>query len=242
MKILKHPKTKVPFLSLVVCQHGNEQLGLKIFDALAKIIDRYPGLQLIIANEEAVKINKRCVEQDLNRSYPGNPKGKLEARLAHRLLKEVAGSEYVLDVHTTVSDAGFLTPIFGKRSKQTHSVINNLPSKKIVFIRKTLVKCSLIGNVVGGVSLEFGKEQFSQKSVDLTLKLVEDLYAKTKRAKKEREIFYVSGIIPASTPLPKNAKNFVKVPGKNIYPILLKESAYMGNQGLKGTRKAIVKI
>lgn len=242
MKILKHPDTKIPFLSLVCCQHGNEQLGLKIFDALAKIIHRYPGLQLIIANEEAIKINKRCVEQDLNRSYPGNLNGKLEARLAYRLLKEVAGSEYVLDVHTTVSDAGFLTPIFGKRSKQTHAVINALPSKKIVFIRKALVKCSLIGNVTGGVSLEFGKKQFSQTSIDITLKLIEDLYRGKSHPKKIREIFYIKGIIPASLPLPKNAKNFIKVSGKNLYPVLLKESSYMGNQGLYGSKKAVVKI
>jgi succinylglutamate desuccinylase len=238
MKIIINRKITKPFVSVVCCLHGNEKFGLRIFNALKKQINRYPGLQLIVANEEAIKINKRFVDQDLNRSFPGRPQGNHETKLAYKILKKVFQSDYVLDIHTTVSAAGFLTPIFAKQNKNTQRIINLLPEEKIVMVRQPLANLSLIGNVKNGVSLEFGKKEAKGKpAVKTVMELIENLYAGQTNRPRQRQIFCVNGVIPKETKLPTKAKNFQLVKKYKFYPVLLKDASYIGNQGLKANKK-----
>lgn len=241
MKIYKQPETKTPFLTVVACQHGNEPFGLRVIEALKPKLDSLPGLQLIIANEEALAINERGTEGDLNRSYPGDPNGNHESRLAHELLGLVKDSQYVLDIHTSVSSCGFLVPIIAERNERTDRIINHLPSANIVTVQKPLADTSLIGNVQGGLSLEFQESLTGDsKAVNLTLQLIEQLYTDAQAPKRERQLFTVTGILPKELQLPETAKDFELVPELNLYPVLLKDASYMGNQGLKATKKETV--
>ena len=49
--------------------HGNEMLGIDLVKSLQE--NPLENIDSVLANEEAIKINKRFVEQDLNRSFPG---------------------------------------------------------------------------------------------------------------------------------------------------------------------------
>lgn len=238
MKTLSNKLTKNPFISVICCLHGNEKFGLRVFQALKKQINLYPNLQLIIANEEAIKINKRFVEQDLNRSFPGQPQGNHETKLADKILKKIQKSHYVLDVHTTISKTGFLTPIFAKRNKNINRIINLLPSENIIFIQPPLADLSLIGNVENGLSLEFSKEETKgKKAIETIKKLIGNLYAKQINKPIKRQLFFVNGTISKEIKIPKNAKNFQLIKKHKIYPFLLKESSYKNNQGLKADKK-----
>ena len=48
--------------------HGNEMLGIDLVKSLQE--DPLENIDSVLANEEAIKVNKRFVKQDLNRSFP----------------------------------------------------------------------------------------------------------------------------------------------------------------------------
>lgn len=237
MIIYQQQNISSPFISLVVCQHGNEPFGLEIIKALKPRLDEFPGLQLVIANEEALAVNKRGVEGDLNRSFPGGQTGNHESCLAHNLLNQIRDSKYVLDVHTSVSSCGFLVPIISELNSGTKRLINLLRAERIVHVQKPLSTKSLIGNVEAGLSLEFQKSLANQTAVELTTKLIEHLYADHHISPSPRQVFNVTGVLEKDLKLPSTAQDFELIETLGIYPILLKDPNYMGNQGLMATKK-----
>ncbi|WP_266078563.1 M14 family metallopeptidase [Haladaptatus caseinilyticus] len=93
-----------PELAVVACLHGNEPCGKT---AIERVLAENPAFErpvrFIIANEEAVKEHVRSIDEDLNRSFPGDPDGSThESRLAAELLSQVHGCD-VLDLHSTRS-------------------------------------------------------------------------------------------------------------------------------------------
>lgn len=243
MKILKNSKSSQPYITVVCCQHGNEQFGLNVFDLLQDYIDSIPGLQIIVANEEAVAINKRCVEEDLNRSYPGDPNGSLESRLACKLMEAIQGSRYVLDIHTSVSSCGFLVPIIADKNEHALHVLNLLDTPNIIAVEKPLANKALIGNISGAVSLEFQKDLVGpERALNVMKDLVLGLSKNKKKKPQTRNMFTASGILPKELILPEGAKDYEYIPDLGIYPLILKDPSYMGNQGLKGTKKEVLEI
>ena len=242
MKLYQSSPTHKPFLSIVACQHGNEPFGCEIVEALRPRLEEFPGLQLIIANEEALAIDQRGVEGDLNRSYPGDQVGNHESRLAHTLLSHVQGTRYLFDVHTSVSSCGFLVPIVAELTQDTQRIINLLPSPRIVCVERPLSPTALIGNVNAGISLEFQKSLADQSAIELTTKLVEDLYDCRQAPTRARDVFLVTGILEADLTLPDTARDFELVEELGLYPVLLKDPSYIGNQGLKATEKIQMRI
>lgn len=90
--------------------HGNEPLGL----AVVRLFQEYPvdGIDVLIANEKAVKANTRFTEQDLNRSFPGDTSAGVYERVrANEILEIAKGYDIVLDFHNTgcpENDCGFV--------------------------------------------------------------------------------------------------------------------------------------
>lgn len=242
MKIFQHPTSKKQFLTIVACQHGNEPFGLEVIHALKPRLNEFPGLQLIIANEEALSINKRGVDGDLNRSYPGDPKGNHETRLAHELLERVKESTYLLDIHTSVSSCGFLVPIVTQINSRTQTLINLLKPSRVVCVEKPLSATSLIGSVQAGLSLEFQKSLADHSAVNVAVQLVEDLYAARHAPQQKRDVFFITDVIAKDLLLPETARDFELIEELGIYPVLLKDPNYMGNQGLMATRKETMLI
>jgi len=95
---------KEPEFTVVGSIHGDEPAGKK---AIERVLEKYDDferpVQFIIANEEALEKEKRFMEVDLNRSFPGFEESEIgEERLAAQLLEEIGDSK-VLDLHTTRS-------------------------------------------------------------------------------------------------------------------------------------------
>jgi len=90
--------------------HGNEPLGPSLIADLKK--NPIAGVDTIIGNPRAIKINERFTEQDLNRSFPGNVKSAIyEERRAAKIVEACKGYDLVLDFHNTIptdNDCSFI--------------------------------------------------------------------------------------------------------------------------------------
>lgn len=90
--------------------HGNEPLGIDI----VKLFQKNPvkNVNTVLANDLATKANSRFVEQDLNRSFPGDcDSNNYEPRRAAQLLALANKYDIVIDFHNTYcpdNDCGFV--------------------------------------------------------------------------------------------------------------------------------------
>lgn len=224
------------------CLHGDEVFGLKVFDYFKNRIDDYPGLKLILANEEAMAENKRFIETDLNRSFPGKIDGSREERLAQSILGELKESKYVLDIHTTTSNIVF-TPIVCNLSDNTKKILNLCSSKEIVLMPEKFSQASLIGQLASGVSLEFNFNYAKmKKAFDEVLNIASSLLNKKVVPAKTKTVFYVDGLIDIKVNLDKNVQNFKLVKYLDIYPFLLNEKSYKDYQGFFAKRIEQIKV
>ncbi len=84
--------------------HGDEPAGKRAIEKiLEKDYDFRKAVKFIIVNEEALEQDERFLDEDLNRSFPGDiDSDQREERLAAELLSEIGDSK-VLDIHTTHS-------------------------------------------------------------------------------------------------------------------------------------------
>lgn len=85
--------------------HGDEPCGPA---AIRRVIEAHPDVnrpvEFIVANDRAIDADERYLEADLNRSFPGNPDGVHEERLAARLWERVSDC-VALSLHSTRSTA-----------------------------------------------------------------------------------------------------------------------------------------
>jgi succinylglutamate desuccinylase len=97
----------VPEVAVVGSIHGDEPCGR---DGIEAVLADPPEVQrpvkFIIANEAALKANKRYLDTDLNRSFPGDADSEFhEKRLAVKLAAELRDCT-VLSLHSTQSYEG----------------------------------------------------------------------------------------------------------------------------------------
>ena len=92
--------------------HGDEPCGKKAIQKLLSEDREFKKtVKFIIANERAWNQNKRFLEADLNRSFPGDPESdKYEERLAAEIMNEIKGLK-VFDMHSTRSHKGPFTTL-----------------------------------------------------------------------------------------------------------------------------------
>ncbi len=138
---------------IIGCQHGDEKLGEKVISHLHG--EGYKDVSFILANERAAERNVRFIDQDLNRSFPGNPKGNYEERRAAEILPAIQSADIVIDIHTTTSEVK-MVPIIASLTPEIEKVINLTTAEEIVVMGDEAVKRSLIGHADVGISLEFG--------------------------------------------------------------------------------------
>ena len=96
---LTHPR-----ILINICSHGNEVLGLEVVNKLKNIQVVNGSIAFHTANELAVKQNRRFIDSDLNRSFPGSISGNHEQQIASEMMKYIPYFDYVIDIHSTVSD------------------------------------------------------------------------------------------------------------------------------------------
>ena len=89
-----------PGVGIVCGMHGDEKTPLLIASKLKDIKLMKGSLHIFLGvNQLAHKLNKRFVDADLNRSFPGKEDGNLEERIAIKLLKELENLDLVIDLH-----------------------------------------------------------------------------------------------------------------------------------------------
>ena len=89
---------------LNIATHGDETIGHAVAKEIQKLKITKGKVIIHVANEKAYKLKKRFVDQDLNRSFPGNVEGNHEQRLAVNILPIVKSADLVIDIHSTTSE------------------------------------------------------------------------------------------------------------------------------------------
>jgi len=240
MKIITHHSTVQPLVSLVCCVHGDEVFGLEVFEYYKKHANQFPGLQVILANEEALKKGVRYTDVDLNRICPGTKDGKGEQGLAYELVELLKSSKYILDIHTTVSDMK-LVPIVTKMTEDVKTILGQIHVEHIAYMQPSITTQSLIGQFAGAVSLEFGHEYAKTFTARQCVQgTVQRLLKNEKYTKTERTIFVVDQIIPKESVLPSNTGNLRYSKELGGYPFLLHEKAYKDIRGFLASKRETV--
>lgn len=97
--------------------HGNEYSSDVLINELLRIKPKTGSITFINKiNNKAYKTNKRYIESDLNRSFPGKKDGTYEEKIAIKILEKVKDADYVLDIHSFNMDSEVMTVTFGEEN------------------------------------------------------------------------------------------------------------------------------
>lgn len=104
-----HGKRPGPVLFVSAAIHGDEILGVEVIHRLINLkhIRRIRGTLLLVpvVNVFGFIAHDRYLpdRRDLNRSFPGAPKGSLAARIAHTFMKEIVErADFGIDIHSAL--------------------------------------------------------------------------------------------------------------------------------------------
>jgi succinylglutamate desuccinylase len=153
--------------------HGDELIGLRVIKEIKKH-NLSRNVHFNIANKRAYKLNKRFIDQDLNRSFPGNLKGNYEQRLAAKLFENIKSFDVVMDIHSTKSmlkDSLIVT----KLNKKTLEYVKAIGPKYLLHMKATKNN-ALISSAKIGIAFEYGKDD-SGKAIANTVEGIERLLA-----------------------------------------------------------------
>lgn len=136
--------------------HGNERIGLRVAKEIEKLNINKNTLIIQTANEKAFKLNKRCIDQDLNRSFPGKKDGNYEERRAYELTPIIKSVDIVIDIHSTTSNLkdAFIVTKLDKKTREYVEVIE----PKYVLNMKATKDTALISQAKVGIAFEYGKD------------------------------------------------------------------------------------
>ena len=173
-------------IAVVYCLHGDEKYGEKV------ALNLPPSIDKIIGNPEAFSKNKRFIETDLNRCFPGNPAGTYEERRASELKEMLEKYDIVIDLHSTSN----VCPLFGiitSPNAEKIALAKRLGLNKLVIMPEIFAKGkALIDHVKGGISLEIGPHD-EKSNIDEVLDSFHHLI--NNEQSKGCEIFEVVNII-----------------------------------------------
>lgn len=199
--------------------HGNEPLGLGVCAKLEKA--DLPYVDVLYGNPEAIRRSARYIDEDLNRSFPGNPKGSLEQRRAAEIIKRVKGYDIVIDFHNTHSPNNDCTFI-GSQSKSISQLPVFLGLKRVVLadaydsINKYVNGCLSVEislsspkfSVDGWVEKIIGLKEFELKKQYGQIQVYEFVY-RISREEQEKYNF-------------PRWRTFSEVPTKDLKPLSIK--------------------
>jgi hypothetical protein len=111
--------------------HGNEPLGISLVKMFQE--DQDKDVDAVFANEKAIQSNCRFLEQDLNRSFPGNIRSKFyEEKRAAYLLSLCNKYKFVLDFHNTSCPNNDCSFIGKSANKNLFNLSAYLSLKKVI--------------------------------------------------------------------------------------------------------------
>ena len=186
-------------LNLIVGVHGDERAPIKAAKMLEKYIQKYgaqKSFRLIYANTPAIKKNKRKIDIDLNRCFPGKKKGLTEEKVAHNLLPYLQNTFHNYDFHSTTFK---IKPygIISAYSKHVKKAIRYIGVDNYIVID---LRC-LIRFAQNGLAFEMGKDT-DEKTVHDTLRLMKRilnyhmvLLSKKKKKSSKANLFQIYGAL-----------------------------------------------
>lgn len=195
MKVIK--KGSPPYkIGIVCCTHGDEAAGKK---AVEKLLQKHlsfdKGVKFVFANEKAYKQEKRYVDADLNRSFPGDKDSdNYEERIAAEIMEELQNTEIVLDLHeTTVEPSPFA--LYTWNTEEIFEALQKTNLDKAVEISYT-PGCGI--NHYGGIEVETGPKN-TEKSNKMAYQILKqflinyNVLNKGKKSITEPELYSVYG-------------------------------------------------
>jgi succinylglutamate desuccinylase len=246
-----------PLVYVNACTHGNERVGYDIIESLKSVSLLRGTLLTNIANKKAFDQNVRFIDHDLNRIFPGNPKGSFEERLACELLPIIQAADIVIDIHST--ETGVDSSLMVTRiNKKTAALVQSINPRRVLVMSETKNN-ALISNANIGIGFEYGKDR-NQSTFDRTLRdilvILKTMGMIKKSIRKRRgstECYKVIGSVdkyPGSI-VAKNIRNFRMVKKgdvigtgeknetrakRDFYPILFGKNTYQKIFGFMGEK------
>jgi predicted deacylase len=218
--------TGPPVVGIVGCLHGNEAIGRHVIERISRLPLAKGTLITVVANEEAAVCNARYVDADLNRSFPGNPAGDHEQRLAARLLPQLAACDFVLDIHSTTAktrDFAIIT------RKEAGRLAREVPLSTVVWMSPVFGRGgALIDHVRCGVSLEFDAHTDAATATAAVIGCLRNLGMLRGKAVRVAQEQYAVYRVMLNAEHPGPLANFEKarIGTEEFYPVLSGERAY----------------
>ena len=239
---------------LTIGTHGDEHIGLPVAQKIQALNIPREVLHVHIANPKAFQLQKRFIETDLNRSFPGKKLGKYEERLAHKLSPAIKSADVVIDIHSTTSDLKDAV-IVTKLDAETRACIEAIQPKYALLMSATKDN-ALISQAKVGIAFEYGHDTNKEVIEKITTGLIRLLshlgVVNIKSTRRRHTTTYFDVINSVERPegyvLCKGIENYKKVKAnepyatngqkylyatESFYPILFGEKKYIDIFGFK---------
>lgn len=158
-------------IAVVCCLHGTEPYGLEVVKKLPV------SIYFFVGNKKALKQNKRFIETDLNRCFPGNNFGNHEEKIASKLYKKLKDFDYVIDLHSSSNVCSVFGIITNPKNEKIE-LAKKLGLKRLIIMKESIASGkALIDFVKCGISIEVGPHnrlQNIEEVLDLISNLIEN--------------------------------------------------------------------
>lgn len=183
---------------IIAATHGDEKIGIEVINELKKEkLNNF--FDYMIANSKALEINKRYLDKDLNRSYPGKKFSRFyEKRVAYRNLMMAKKYRYVIDIHEASKgkDDFIIVP---KENLKINFPLNYIKLNTILLWPDP--KGSISQALNNAVELEFGSKNRDRKEmINKAVRIIKNfIYCINKNEKVEvkenKKVFFVYGLL-----------------------------------------------
>jgi predicted deacylase len=249
MKVFKRGEGE-PEYSVVGLLHGDEKAGKEAIERfLRKEIEFKKPVKFVIANEEAFEKGVRFLDDDLNRSFPGDSESEShEERLAAEVLRHVEGTK-VLDLHTTKS---YPEP-FATFTNFNETVKQLLRYSGVEYAVHFPQDSGTLNGRVDGIIVEAGLQE-SEEAVENAVEVIENFLAaegviEADYATSSPEVFRYQEQVDGDWDfLAENFKKVekgqkyaekngeAKIAEEDFYPVLMSSDGYEGMLGFKARK------
>ena len=198
------------------------------------VLTRNIGESIIIGNKKATLQDRRFIESDMNRIFPGKENGNYEEKETFKLNQKLKNFNQVIDLHSTSNEC----PLFGiitKPNKEKIKLAKKLGLNKLLIMPENFASGkALIDHHKLGISLEIGPHGDRKRTEEVISKITN--YICNKPQDQNLEIYEPIEIIKRTKDkiLIENFKEVKKgqlitesqIAEYNFIPILVGEKSY----------------
>lgn len=210
---------------VIAALHGEEVFGLKVLGRIRR--GGKNEMSVMVGHPEAVAKRRRCIDEDLNRSF-NTKKDIVERMVAQHIKQEIEkfAPDLIIDIHTAHGYIGKVA-IVAERSPLTDNIAKSLGMEVLVIMPKHLTDTSLIGCFPSkSISLELGKNHRSDKLALEIAEGIESLNFSSQNLTVDLPTFEVYGEISKGDRGLAKIKNLVFNKRLGGYPFLAGPNVY----------------